>query len=251
MPGNEGQLALGSPLFGPLQGVGHLHRLAVFVGAEKADIEVEARILEVVGIAAEEGDLLLGGEHQAHIGVLLEPVQMVRPALIQGHHIGAETRGVQRLLLDGRHHPATGLHRLGRRHVGRHRGVDPLGDIGDGLEHVELEVHARDLLGLGTGVEPIAQVVLLGAGDLLESIGSDVVIRQDQAVFAHEGAGSARVETHRRFLQVLEPGVGEFEAVLGLDAFPRRIVVEPHALIGTDGPDTAPHRQRGGHQGLA
>ena len=48
-----------------------LRRLAVLVGAEEADVEVVARVLEVVRIAAEEGDVELGGEHQADVGVFL------------------------------------------------------------------------------------------------------------------------------------------------------------------------------------
>ena len=56
----------------PLQVVLDLGRLAVLVDAEEADVEVVARVLEVVRVAAEEGDLLLGGEDEADVGVLLE-----------------------------------------------------------------------------------------------------------------------------------------------------------------------------------
>ena len=55
-------------------------RLAVFVNAEEAHIQIEARILEVVGIAAEEGDILLGREDQPHVGVFFEAVEVVQPA---------------------------------------------------------------------------------------------------------------------------------------------------------------------------
>ena len=61
----------------PLQVVLDLGRLVVLVDAEEADVEVVARILEVVRVAAEEGDLLLRGEDQADVGVLLEAVEVV------------------------------------------------------------------------------------------------------------------------------------------------------------------------------
>ena len=46
----------------PLQIVRHFGRLAVLVDAEEADVEIVAGILEIVGVAAEEGDVLLGAK---------------------------------------------------------------------------------------------------------------------------------------------------------------------------------------------
>ena len=55
-----------------------LGRLAVLVNAEEADVEVVAGILEVVRIAAEEGDRLLRGEDQPHVGIFLVAIEVVR-----------------------------------------------------------------------------------------------------------------------------------------------------------------------------
>ena len=51
--------------------------LAVLVGAEEADVEVVAGELEVVGVAAEEGDGELGGEDEADVGVFLVGVEVI------------------------------------------------------------------------------------------------------------------------------------------------------------------------------
>ena len=53
--------------------------LSVFVDAEEADVEIVARILEVVRVAAVERDLLLGSEDQADVGVLLVAIKMYSP----------------------------------------------------------------------------------------------------------------------------------------------------------------------------
>ena len=64
-----------------------LRWLAIFVNAEQADIEIVARILEIVGITAEESHLLFGGEDQADVVIALVSIEMVRAALIQGNDI--------------------------------------------------------------------------------------------------------------------------------------------------------------------
>ena len=71
MAGDEDQLVVRDAVLAPLQIVLDLGRLVVLVDAEEADVEVEARVLEVVRVAAEEGDLLLGREDEADVGVLL------------------------------------------------------------------------------------------------------------------------------------------------------------------------------------
>ena len=75
--GDEHQLAVLRPGLAPFEVVLELGRLVVLVDAEEADVEVVARVLEVVRVAAEEGDLLLGGEDEADVGVLLEPVEVI------------------------------------------------------------------------------------------------------------------------------------------------------------------------------
>ncbi len=83
MSGNEDQLAFRRARLAPLQEMLDVHRLVVLVDAEEADIQIVARIFEIVGIAAEEGDRFLRSEHQAHVGVLFVAVQMILAAVVE------------------------------------------------------------------------------------------------------------------------------------------------------------------------
>ena len=66
--GDEDQLAVGRALRAPLEVVlARVERLAVLVDAEEGAVEVVARIREVVRVAAEERDLLLGGEDEPDV----------------------------------------------------------------------------------------------------------------------------------------------------------------------------------------
>ncbi len=69
-------------------------------------------------------------------------------------------------------------------------------------------------------------------GELLHAACADVVIRECQSVGRNEGAGAPIVEADGGKPDVIEPLLRELEAVLGLDPIFRRLVVEPHALIG-------------------
>ena len=61
--------------------IGCARRLAVLVGADERDVQVVAGELEVVGVAAEEGDVELGGEDEPDVGVLLVEVEVVLASL--------------------------------------------------------------------------------------------------------------------------------------------------------------------------
>ena len=67
-----------------------LDRLVVFVNAEEADVEIVTRIGEIVGVAAVEGDLLLGGEDKPDIGVAFEAVKVVLAALVERDDVAAQ-----------------------------------------------------------------------------------------------------------------------------------------------------------------
>src|SRR5207248_9466630 len=73
--------------------------LAILVGAKDADIEIETRVLEVIGIAAIESRLLLGREDDPHIVVAFVAIQIVNATLVKRDHIGAEPGRVFALLL--------------------------------------------------------------------------------------------------------------------------------------------------------
>ena len=101
MAGDEDQLILRGAVLAPLEVMLDLGRLAVLVDAEKADVEIVARIREVVRIAAVEGDLLLRSEHQANVRVMLETIEVILPALIERDDLAlAGSVFFPRLLLD-------------------------------------------------------------------------------------------------------------------------------------------------------
>ena len=139
MAGDEHQFAVARAGLAPLQVMRRLRGLAVLVGAEQADVEVEARVLEVVRVAAEEGDLLFGREDQPDVGVFLVAVEVILAALVEGDHVAAQAGLVERLLFDGGHDRAAGLEGGFVRQAGRDRGVHARGDILDAHQHVQLE----------------------------------------------------------------------------------------------------------------
>ena len=64
---HEGQFAITRPIRVPLQEMLDLRRLAVFINAKKANIQIVARVFEIIRVAAEKSHLLLGREDQSHI----------------------------------------------------------------------------------------------------------------------------------------------------------------------------------------
>lgn len=242
MAGEEHEVAFLRAGEVPLEEMIHLGRLAVFVGAKDRDIEIVAGILEVVGIAAEERRLLLGREDEADVGVNLVAVKVVARALVERDDVAAQAGGVEGFLFDrGLGGVARGEH-LGGRHVGAHRGVHLGGDVLDRLEHVELEVDALELLGARAGVEAVEQEVLFLGAELEDRVEADVVIRDDEAVGRRERARAAVVEAHGRALDVREPLGARLEAVALLELRERRVVEEPHAVVGA-------RDERGGAEG--
>ena len=60
MAGNKDQIAVFRAGLRPLEIVRDFHRLIVFINSHQRHIEIEARKIEVVGVAAKEGRLKLG-----------------------------------------------------------------------------------------------------------------------------------------------------------------------------------------------
>ena len=67
----------------PGQMRGRRHGLAVLVKPHEREIEIVAREIEIVRIAAEERGLHFGREHQPHVGIFAVDVELVLAALIQ------------------------------------------------------------------------------------------------------------------------------------------------------------------------
>ena len=232
VPGDEDEVAVLRTGGAPLQVMSGPRGLAVLVGAEEADVEVVARVLEVVGVAAEEGDGELGGEDEPDVGVFLEGVEVVAAAVVERDDVAPKTRLVRRLLLDRRHRSSLGdgggtvvAPRLdGREHA--------IGHILDGDQNVELEVGRFHLVGVGPGEEAVLVIVFLGGADLLKHISADVVVGHHQAVGRDERPRAAAVEPDGRRLQVLDPPGRRLEAIRLLQVLERQVVEDPHPLVG-------------------
>src|SRR5882672_11148990 len=88
--GNENQVTFRGARLTPLQEMFRVHCLVILVDSEKTDVQVVARILEIVGVAAEERDRFLRCEYQTHIGVALVPVEAIPAAVVERNHVAAQ-----------------------------------------------------------------------------------------------------------------------------------------------------------------
>ena len=172
---------------------------------------------------------------RSDVGVTLETIQVVSAALVKGDDVAAEAGFIAGFFFDFGDDFTAGERSFGSAEIGRNGGVDADGDVFDGLEDVYFEVVALDFFGGGFGVKAVAEVVVLLGAHLLDGVGGDVVVGDHEAVTGDEGSGTAAVEAHRGEAHVVEPGVGEVEAVFGFDLGAGRSGVEPHAFIGAGG----------------
>ena len=168
MAGDENQFAVARARGRKAEKIFHLRRLTILVGAEQADVEVVARELEVVGVATVESDLLLRREDDPHIGVALEAIEMISPALPKGDHVRAQAGAIERFLLDFGDDLAPSRKGGGRVRVFRHGGVDARRHVFDGLEHIEFEIEAFHFLRGRARVKAVAEIILLRRAELLQ-----------------------------------------------------------------------------------
>ena len=158
--GHECQIARPRILLGMAQVVrAGVERLVAVIGAQIGDIEAVARKFEIVGIAAERGDRLLGREHEAQIVVATVSVTMIDAAVVKLDDIAALAFiAAGAFLLDGRRHRLEG----GAEVIALAGGllVDALGHIRDGNELVDLGVRTFALIARCPGVEARGDEVL-------------------------------------------------------------------------------------------
>src|SRR5262249_18860008 len=109
----------------------------------------------------------------------------------------------------------------------------------DRFEHVEFEIEALPLFGRCPGAKAVAHVVFRRRAELLQIVGSDVVVRNQQSVFADETPRAPRIKPDGGFLQMVQPGVAGVELVAFFQDLARGLVKEPHTFIGS-GDETGP-----------
>ena len=190
VPGHEGEVAGLETGAGPLEEVLGLVGLAVLVDAEEGEVQVVAREGEVVGVAAEEGDLHLRREDQAHVGVLLVAVDPVLAALVEGHVLAGEATLLLHGLLDLLDLDLTGLLGVLLGQAGLDGLGEGLGDVVHGHERHQLQARHLDFLVAAGGGEAVLHVVGLLAAHALDPAPAHMVVGEHQAVLADEGAGA-------------------------------------------------------------
>ena len=107
--GNENQFTVAGAGLAPLEVMRRLGGLAVLVGAEQADVEVEPGVFEVVRVAAVEGDLFFRSEDEADVRIFLVAVEVILAALVERDHFAAEAGLVEGLLFKSGHGRAAGF----------------------------------------------------------------------------------------------------------------------------------------------
>src|SRR5262249_55453513 len=90
--GDEYQIAFFRTVFAPVQVLGCRDGLATFVDAHQAEIEIEAREIEIIWIAAKKAGVELGREHQANIIKAAVMVQVVNSTVIKGDEVTSDLR---------------------------------------------------------------------------------------------------------------------------------------------------------------
>ena len=246
--GHEDGVAFRRGVRVPAQEAGALDRTAVLIGAQEAGIEGVAREVEIVRVPAEEGRLVLGGEHQPDVVIAAEFVQGVAAAPVEADDLTVEFR------ITG---AGLGLDRIGLGGAGRIEGrafkpgtgrQHTVGHIDDVDQHLGGLARAALLFLAVGGQEAVLHIVLLGRGQLLCAADDTVPVGQDQALIRNE-RGRAALDAHGGVADPVQPGLVDPGAVFVVDRLDREIVERPHALIGAGGGGRGHHGQKAGDGG--
>ena len=176
-----------------------VERTAVGVDPQVADIEVVARKLEIVGIAAEEGDRLLRREHQPHVLVTAVLVEIVDAAVIELDDVAADVRlrcrSIRRAMI-----ARSAFKRVGEGLpvLAGNGPVDAIGHVGDIDELIDLDVGTLDLVFCFARVEAGGDEILRRRRELLDAGAGAMMIGLHQAVWRNEASRAAAREANRR-----------------------------------------------------
>ena len=231
MSGDEDKLVLARCRKAPVQKVLDPRRPPLFVDAEEIHVEVVAGVLEVIGVAAEKRDLLLGSKHNAHVRVAAVPVDVVLAPLVQADDLAQQAGFFCRFGLDFRRHRVEGGRRLFGRHLGLEDGLHAGRHILDAHQHVELKSLAADLLIARLGIEAVPVVVVVFVPKSGQNVGSHVLVGHDQPIGRNERSRAPLVEADTRLLEMLEPIGGRLEVIPGVELPQGGPVKEPQSLV--------------------
>src|SRR5437868_12111599 len=212
-----------------------MYRLAIFIYAKECDIQVVARELEIIRIAAKKGHLKFRSKNQPHIGVLFETIKVIESAGVERDYVAADAGSGGTIFFDAGHRRFANFGSGGVVHAGMDGGVDFVRDVGDLLDDIQFQAGAAQLVFGARSIEGGAEKVVAGMRESLQAILRQMVIGDGQAIGGDEGARSAIIEAHRSQANMIEPLGSEGESILGLDLRHRRGIEQPIAFVGNTG----------------
>ena len=77
-----------------------VNRFVVFIDPEKRDVEIVARVFEIIGIASEKRGRLFRRKDQPDIGVFFVAIEMVGAAIIKRDNVAPQPGLIERFLFD-------------------------------------------------------------------------------------------------------------------------------------------------------
>ena len=233
--GVENQIAFLGSSRRPFEVTRRTNRLIFFVNAHQRHVDVEARKVEVVRIAAKKCGLEFRHENQTHVGVFFIAIEIVLSALIERDDVATKPGGFRRLGFDRRNLGAPSGKRRRIRHSRFDCSIDARGHVFDAHQHVEFQAGRFDLFRRRARNKSLFRQILLRRAHVVNDVFDDMIVRQYQPIRRNERAGSAVVESHGSELHLPQPFVSDIEAVLLFDLGPGNVIERPHAFIGKGG----------------
>src|SRR6185369_5841052 len=98
--GHENKVAFLDARGGPLEVILRMYWLTIFVNTHEGHVDIEAREIEVIRIAAEKRGLEFRHEHETNVRVFLVTIEIVLSALVKRDDVRPQPGGFRRLRFD-------------------------------------------------------------------------------------------------------------------------------------------------------
>ena len=157
---------------------------------------------------------------------------MVCAALVKRDHIGSQPSFIFAFFLDRSDHGLPCGGSLVACHSGFHGGTHARRHIFNRHQNIELEVGRFDFVSLPFRIKAVSQIIVLRVTDLLQCVGSDMMVRDYEPVCRNERAAAAGVESDAGLLQMLKPLRRRLELIFLLELFQWRRIEKPHPFVG-------------------
>lgn len=154
----------------------------------------------------------------------------MRP-LVKGDHIASKAGFIEGFFFDFRNDSSACRERILCFGACLGRGINPGCNIFNAHEDIKFHRFAFGFFSISLGMKTITVIIAILGAHFLKGISGNMVIGHYQAVCRNKRTRTTTVESHRGFLQMIEPGICGFEIVLGFEVCLGRIVEQPHAFI--------------------